>query len=574
MIAASTAISPALNSTLSALLSYRSAQQPRQRAYSFLADGERCEETLNYGELDFRARQWAIAIGRRGDVGDRMLLLLQPGLELISAFFGTMHSGLVAVPTYPPHGRRSLPRLQAIIEDARPTVVVTNEAARPSVESLIVDTHSIEILTPDGLDANNSGDWQPPPIRADSIAMLQYTSGATAQPRGVMLTHRNLLHNSAQICERFRHTPDSCGVIWLPPYHDMGLIGGILQPLYAGFPVVLMSPLDVVQQPVRWLRAISRFRATTSGGPNFVYEMCIDRITDDERAELDLSSWDVAFTGAEPVRAATLDRFHEAFAACGFRRQAWYPCYGLAESTLMVSGGEKSQPPRTLSIDADALATNQVVQASDGRRLVGCGRPWRDQQIAIVDPETCLECPPEQVGEVWVCGPSVAAGYWNRPDESESTFNAFLANTGDGPFLRTGDLGLMHDGELFLTGRLKDLIIIDGRNHYPHDIELAMEQAHAAVQPGGCAAFSLERDGEEVLAAIAEIKRAYCKQIAVADERQMIVKAIRRKVFELHQVRPAAVEFVRPASLAKTTSGKMRRHVCRAEYLAGTLKLI
>jgi acyl-CoA synthetase (AMP-forming)/AMP-acid ligase II len=426
--------------------------------------------------------------------------------------------------------------------------------------------------------------------------MIQYTSGSTGAPNGVMLSHGNLLHNLEQIRLRFEHTEHSHGLIWLPPYHDMGLIGGILQPLYAGFPVTLMSPMHFLQQPLRWLQAISLFQATTSGGPNFAYELCVERIEPEECEGLDLSTWSVAFTGAEPVRAETLERFVAAFEPFGFRREALYPCYGLAEATLMVSGGSRSAAPVIAHLHSESLENAQVVSVTredqESRCLVGCGHNLDRQEIVIVDPEHLRQKPKGEVGEIWVRGPSVGQGYWGRPEQSKATFQAYLADSGDGPFLRTGDLGFVKEGELFITGRLKDLIILNGRNLYPQDIERTVEESHPSIRPGCCVAFSVNAQGEERLIVVAEIERTYCPigkrsglptTMALTNGEtgtsakdtmgmQPVVKAVRRAVSDAHEARVAEVLLVRPASLAKTPSGKLQRHACRAAFLGRTLK--
>ncbi|MGH9362673.1 MAG: fatty acyl-AMP ligase, partial [Thermoanaerobaculia bacterium] len=348
-----------------------------------------------------------------------------------------------------------------------------------------------------------------------------------------MVTHGNLLHNEAMIAAAFGQSASSVIVGWLPLYHDMGLIGNVLQPLFVGATCILMSPTDFLQQPWRWLDAISRYRASTSGGPNFAYELCVQKIGAEQRAGLDLSSWEVAFNGAEPVRHDTMERFARAFSPCGFRREAFYPCYGLAEATLFVSGGGKGRAPLVMAVESPALERHQVAPAApespSGRALVGCGRPWMGQEVAIVDPESHRRCAPGQVGEIWVAGPSVAAGYWRQPEATEQDFRARLADTGEGPFLRTGDLGFVHAGELFVAGRLKDLIILRGRNLYPQDIERTAEGSHPALRPGCGAAFSVDVEGEERLVVVQELDRNR------EDEAEAAAGAVRRGVAEEHE---------------------------------------
>ena len=390
-----------------------------------------------------------------------------------------------------------------------------------------------------------------------------------------MLTHGNLLHNSALIQHGFENTPETRGVMWLPFYHDAGLIGGLVEPLCSGFTVLLMSPVTVLQRPFRWLQAISRTRGTTSGGPNFIYDLCVSKITPEQRATLDLSSWNLAFNCAEPVRYETMERFAAAFASCGFRMEAFYPCYGLAEATLIASGGLKAALPVVLNVQSAALELNHVVVASreeEGTQtIVGCGQTLKDQEILIVHPETLTRCPPDEVGEIWVSGRSVAQGYWKRPEDTEDTFRAYLRDTEKGPFLRTGDLGFLRDGELFISGRLKDLIIIDGYNHYPQDIELTVERSHSSLRAGCCAAFSVDVDGKERLVIVAEVERRYHGKRDQLLDVEAVVQSIKRAVAQHHELGVYAVQLLKPGTIPKTTSGKIQRRACRTNFLAGIL---
>jgi acyl-CoA synthetase (AMP-forming)/AMP-acid ligase II len=560
--------------TLVGLVRHRARRQPEQTAYTFLADGETEKETLNYRELDRRARAVAAGLQYLGLAGERVLLLYPPGLEYLIAFFGCLYAGAVAVPAYPPRRNRSLDRLQAVAADcgaiaalSTPTVLATVEKLLPGAPGL----RRLRWLT-GGQAAGDPEAWCEPALDGDALAFLQYTSGSTAAPRGVVLTHGNLLHNLDWIRRRFEHTATSRGVIWLPPYHDMGLIGGILQTVYLGAHCYLLSPVSVFSSPFSWLQAVSRFRATTSGGPNFAYDLCVRKVTPEQRATLDLSRWEVAFTGAEPVRPETLERFAAAFAPCGFRREAFYPCYGLAEATLLVSAGGVDAPPVTLSVEKAALAADRVVPVTPGaagaQALVGCGQNLEDQRLLIVHPETRVCCRPGQVGEIWVCGPSIAQGYWNRPEESRQTFGAYLADTGEGPFLRTGDLGFVRAGEVFITGRLKDLIIIRGRNLYPQDLERTAEQTHPALQPGCAAAFSVEKDSQERLVLACELSQRQPPDVTA------VASAVRRAVAEEHEVDAYAIVLLRPGGMPRTSSGKIQRHACRNAFLAGSLEVV
>jgi acyl-CoA synthetase (AMP-forming)/AMP-acid ligase II len=579
-------------STLVDILRWRALHHPNRLAYTFLQDGETEEVHLTYADLDQRARAIGALLQGLGMYGERALLLYLPGLDFIAGFFGCLYAGVVAVPVYPPHPARldrTLPRLRATANDAQPAAILTSSSLLSMAESTWEDAPDLQALRwlpTDTIDSRLAEQWQQPALDSASMVFFQYTSGSTTAPRGVMLTHGNLLYNSALIQRCFEHTAESRGVIWLPPYHDMGLIGGILQPFYSGFPVTLMSPAAFLQRPLRWLQAISRTRGTTSGGPPFAYDLCVRKITPDQRATLDLSSWDVAFTGAEPVHYETLESFAAAFADCGFRREAFYPCYGLAEATLIASGGLKAAPAVVFTVQNAALEDNRVVAASKGKdgtqTLVGCGQRLGDLEIVIVHPETQTRCLPDEVGEIWMAGPCVARGYWNRPGETERTFQAYLAETGEGPFLRTGDLGFLKDGELFITGRLKDLIIVAGHNHYPEDIEMTVESSHPSIRPGCCAAFSVAIDGEERLVIVAEVERRSLGEgaewsemgawvVARAPGASGIVQAIRRAVAESHELRVYAVLLLKAGTIPKTPSGKIQRHICRTSFLAGSI---
>ncbi len=562
-------------STLVQLLRHRARCQPDATAFVYLVDGEFEQVELTYKELDRQARAVAAWMQEWGLEGERALLLYPAGLEFIAAFFGCLYAGVVAVPVYPPRRNRSLTRIQAIADDAEAKVALTTDTVLNRVEPLIDETPHLKELTwlatchvPPGIEDQ----WDPPEVHGQTLAFLQYTSGSTGTPKGVMLNHANLVHNSALIAHGFEHTRSKSGVFWLPSYHDMGLIGGILQPLYAGRPNVLMSPMSFLQKPYRWLSAITRFKGTTCGGPNFAYDLCIRKITPEQRATLDLSSWEVAFNGAEPVRAETIDQFCEVFGPCGFRREAFYPCFGLAEATLIVSGGFASQPPVIRTFEARSLVSGRVVDAEPDdegvRALVGCGQNLPDQQIVIADPETLTRCPPGQIGEIWVHGPSVAMGYWRRPDITRAVFQATLKDTGEGPFLRTGDLGFLLEGELFVTGRLKDLIIFRGVNHYPQDIERTVQDAHPRMRPDSGAAFTVEEDGREKLVVVHEVER---RKTADLDS---ICETIHRAVAGEHELNVDVIVLIKAGSVPKTSSNKIQRHACREAYLKRTLDVV
>jgi acyl transferase domain-containing protein/acyl-CoA synthetase (AMP-forming)/AMP-acid ligase II/acyl carrier protein len=564
-------------STVVDLLRHRAQQQPDGLAYTFLVDGESDEVSLRYGELARRAQAIGALLQRRGAAQERVLLLYPPGLEYIAAFFGCLYAGAIAVPAYPPdpsRPTRTLPRLQAIVKNAQATIALTTTTVVSQAESVFAHDGSlkrIQLLATDGSLDVGPEDWREPFIDSQSLAFLMYTSGSTGTPKGVMVSHENVLHNVSTF-PGFDRRPCRAFVSWLPFFHDLGLMFGLLHPLYQGTPSYLMSPLSFVQRPFRWLRAISHYQASATGGPNFAYDLCVRKTPPEERATLDLRSWNLALNGSEPVRRETLDRFVTAFEPCGFRREVFYPSYGLADSTATVSGGVELAPPVVQAIERKALEQHQVVEISDRHEgsltLVGCGQSIADQRIVIVNPETLTPCAAGQVGEIWVSSPSVGQGYWNRPEDTERVFRARLAGTGEGPFLRTGDLGFVRDGELFISGRLKDVIIIWGSNHYPEDIEWTVEQCHPVLRPGCGAAFSVEVAQEERLVIVHEAELSNRSDV---DE---VIGNIRQAVTDTHGIEVSAVVLIKPGSLPKTSSGKIQRGACRAQFLAGTLAVL
>jgi amino acid adenylation domain-containing protein len=560
----------------SAILRTRALQQPEKRAYTFDTDGTSEGVSLTYSQLDRRARALAVRLKAEGLAGERALLLYPPGLEFVVGFLGCLEAGVVAVPCPVPRPNRPAPRLRAIVSDARPSAVLTEAALVPDAgrwAEQVPELAGANVLPTNAPTDFDPDDWRDPGAGPDTPAFLQYTSGSTAASKGVIVTHGNLLHNSAVIRRCFESTPESRGVFWLPLFHDMGLIGGVLQTLDCGGSSTLLSPAAFLQRPVRWLEAVSRTGATISGGPNFAYELCARKVTPEQRAGLDLSRWRVAFNGAEPVRPETMERFAEAFGPCGFRPEAFLPCYGLAEATLLVSGCPASRPPLVRTFDTVALGAAEARPAApEGagtRPLAGSGPPAEGLRVVVADPETRERLGDGRVGEIWVAGPSVAHGYWGRADASATTFQATLADTGEGPFLRTGDLGFLSDGELFVTGRLKDLIITRGRNVYPQDVEWTVERSHPALRPEGSAAFTVEVESEESLVVVAEVDRQ-----GKDHDFEAVTAAVRRAVAEEHEIELHALCLLRPLSLPKTSSGKTQRHACRDAFLAGTLDAV
>jgi acyl transferase domain-containing protein/acyl-CoA synthetase (AMP-forming)/AMP-acid ligase II/acyl carrier protein len=544
--------------------------------YRFLADGEDQVGLLTGAVLDRRARAIAVALGERAAVGDRALILCPPGIDYVAAFFGCLYAGVVAVPAYPPEPGlvpRMLPRLLGVIEDAAPSVVLAPAAAAAmagQIAELAPETAALPWLAVDEVDEAGAADWRRPGVRGQDLAFLQYTSGSTGRPKGVMLSHDNLLANLAAIDQHMFEGAEQSSVIWLPPYHDMGLIGGLLEPAYRGYPVTFMSPLAFLKRPARWLRAVSDFRATHSGGPNFGYDLCVAKISEEERAGLDLSNWQVAFSGAEPVRAETLERFARSFEPNGFRRSAFYPCYGMAEASLLLAGGARTTNPPLLRVRADLLEQNRVEPAEPGagtRTLVSCGQIISGHRLVIVAPDAGTPLPDGEVGEIWVAGPSITRGFRGRPEESAERLEACLPD-GEGPFLRTGDLGFLHDGELYVTGRIKDLIIIAGKNHYPQDIERTVEEAHPALRRGAGIAFSVDSGEAEELVVVQAVRGA---ARAAAEE---IFTAVRAAVAEHHGLQVHDILLVAPGAIPKTSSGKLQHYACKEAYLAGSLDAV
>jgi 1-acyl-sn-glycerol-3-phosphate acyltransferase len=577
-------------SSLVDLLCYRAQQNPLAIAYTFLLDGEKEAQSLTYQDLDIQARAIACQLQDFAEPGERALLLYPSGVEFIAAFFGCLYAGVIAIPMDTPRANQSLDRLSKIVLDAMATVALTTQSLLPQLRGRGSENPSILSLywlTTDNLQSELAAGWQKQDFHNDSLAFLQYTSGSTGSPKGVMVSHGNLLHNEKMIKHAFHHHDETVGVGWLPQYHDMGLIGNILQPLYLGRPSILMSPVAFIQKPVRWLSVISQYKATSSGGPNFAYELCARKITPEQKAELDLSSWQVAFNGAEPINAEVLKKFASAFAECGFNKDAFLPCYGLAESTLFVCGNLRSGGPLVKTFQTTELKNNRAVltdnNITDNRQLVSCSNSF-EQKIVIVDPELLRECSPNQIGEIWISGPSVAHGYWNNGEATETTFKARLKEHSE-TFLRSGDLGFIDDGQLFVTGRLKDLIIIRGRNYYPQDIELTVEQSHPALREHSSAAFAVNIDGEEKLVVLAEVDRQFMRQDRLRqssrkdgecppDNADNVISAIRQAVPAQHELQIYSVVLLKTGSIPKTSSGKIQRQKCRVLYENNNLSML
>ncbi|QSQ25697.1 LLM class flavin-dependent oxidoreductase [Pyxidicoccus parkwayensis] len=562
------------------LLRLRTGCHGDARLYRFLETGDvdGPTEEWTFAHLDARARSLGAQLQAQGAAGERALLLYPPGLEFVAGFMGCLYAGAIAVPCYPPDPARldrTLPRLRAIARNCGARFVLTTSGIRDMAELLTPQAPELGALhwvATDEVPLARAEDWRRPEVEASTLAFLQYTSGSTGNPKGVKVSHANILHNESLITRDFNlDASRSRGIGWLPMFHDMGLIGTVLQPLYLGFECTLMSPIAFLQRPLRWLEAVSHFRGTCSGGPNFAFELCVRKARDADLSRLDLSSWELAFNGAEPVRHETMERFARTFAPHGFRREAFYPCYGLAETTLIVTGGTQGTAYARGHYEAASLERGVAVPAAQGpaaRELVSSGRSAPDQRLLVVQPDTRVERAPGEVGEVWVAGPSVAGGYWDLPEDTAHAFDGRLAS-GEGPFLRTGDLGFLSaQGELFITGRLKDLLIIRGRNLYPSDLELTVEQAHPAVRPGCTAAFCVERDGEEQLVVATEV------DVREGFDARAVIAALRETLAREHAVHAHALMLLAARSIPKTSSGKIQRRATRDAYLAGELELV
>lgn len=558
------------------LLTRRALEHPTH-GYAFFTDGEPEPARMTYAELDRRARAIAAGLVEKGAAGEPVLILCPPGLDYIAAFFGCLYAGSIATPAYPPDPmrlKRTLPRLRAIVADTEARFVLSTlpfVSMAPMVAAEAVELAALEWIAVDVETGAESRWTRPSSIGRESLAFLQYTSGSTSTPKGVMVSHQNLLHNLEMISVAMELSSRSRLAFWLPPYHDMGLIGGILTPLYAGGEGALMSPLDFLRRPMSWLEMIARTRSDLTGAPNFAFDLCVRKSTPEERAKLDLTCLTLAFNAAEPTRAESMDAFADAFEVAGFVRSSLYTCFGLAEGTLLATGTKRFVEPMMKSFSSDALERGLALPCANGepgaRRLIALGRSPVEGALVIVDPKTKRALGEGQVGELWLSSGSVALGYWKNSDATRETFGARLAN-GDGPFLRTGDLGFMFGGELFFVTRIKDIVIVRGKNHYPHDLERAVEHAHPALRPGCGVAFAIERDGEERLAIAWEVDSA-----KLGDPHELIAR-VKRATADKEGVVTDTVILLEAKTLPKTSSGKLQRRQTKAEYLEGTLAIV
>lgn len=569
--------------TIVAILRARAMSDPDSVAYTFLSLGTGHDVSLTYAELDQKARAVAVrvieAVGQRGAMpADTPVLLVYPaGLDFLIGFFGCLYAGAIAVPVRYPNPRRPLTHLKGVAADSGAPLVLTTPEMRPVLAEQL---DPIAVLTPEDLAAANAAAWRDPGITPDHIAHLQYTSGSTAAPKGVAICHRHIMANSQDIKALWQVTPESRALSWLPHYHDLGLIFGCLQPVFAGCPGFLMNPAVFSQRPLSWLETITRHRITHTAAPNFAYQSCA-AIAEEQRQGLDLSSLRMVANGAEPVRADTVEAFARAYAAYGFRPEAMCPAYGMAESTLVASTSGPDLAPTIVTVASDGLTEGRLVPVDEGqpgRALVSSSGTEAPTRLLVVDPESGEQLAPGRIGEIWLSGPSIAAGYWQRPEATAGKFNAHLA--GDHmkeDFLRTGDLGGMLGESLFVLGRIDDLIIIRGVNHGAEDIEIAVESCDPVLEPGGGSAFTVEVQGEPRLVVAHEVRRSDLRALDGDGESGIgdrIVRAIRRAVSEQHDLEVSAVVLLGPRGLPKTHSGKKQRHGCRRDFLAGTLPAV
>ncbi|MFI8828442.1 fatty acyl-AMP ligase [Streptomyces sp. NPDC053431] len=566
---------PAPALTVTEALALRSVKQPDETAYVYLRDGETPDDTITYRALETEARARAAALAAVGlGAGDSAVLLYPSGIEFVRTLLGCMYATVAPAPVQVPTRRRGLDRLRRIADDAGTTTILTTGAIKQDLEERfagVPELAGLRLVDTESLPAGPAG-WDGPAPGPDDVALLQYTSGSTGHPKAVLVTHANFLHNVAETEDIWPTGPDGVVVSWLPLFHDMGMLFGVLLPLCSGVPAYLMEPAAFIRRPLRWLEALTRYRGTHAAAPSFAYELCVaDLAENGPRAPLDLSAWRVAANGAEPVRHRAVRAFTEAFAPAGFAPEAMCPGYGLAENTLKATASPADRPPTVLWVDSEALLEGRPEPrdaAADGAQpLVGAGAAASPTRVRIVDPATGEARPEDAIGEIWISGPCVARGYRDRAEETRETFGAEVAGEPGVPYLRTGDLGFTHDGELFVAGRLKDVIIRNGRNFYPQDIELSAEKAVEGLRPNCAAAFSVDDGATERLVVVVETDGRVLRSHGPEQVREHVRAAVR----DGQRLRADEVLLIRRGALPRTTSGKVQRRACRALYLAGEL---
>ncbi len=555
--------------TFNDIIQAHASHKAEKKVYFLLDDEGEEIDSITYAELFRNTILQAHNLRKSFKKGDRCILIFQPGLELIISLLACFYSGIIAVPVNPPKRNKVNKRFWAILSDCTPSAIMMDKENQQLLEKHFDDRRELDDMLRISLERSNvnfSDETTGFGIEQEDIAFLQYTSGSTGLPKGVMVSHGNLMHNSEVIRQSFNHDKDLVVINWLPPFHDMGLIGNLLQPLYVGGCSVIMHPNTFLRSPFIWLKAITEYKGITTGCPNFALDYCVEKLTEEQKKELDFSSLKVMFCGSERVRKQSLDRFYDVFKDQGFEYRSFLPCYGLAESTLMASGIDAKERPMYINISRSEVERNSRIVFSenpeDRLHAVGCGHSWNDDEIKIVEPDQQLELPGDRIGEIWVKGISVCQGYWGKPETSKEIFHAkFEGNTIDN-WLRTGDLGFIHQEQLFITGRRKDLIIIRGMNYFPDYIEEVVENCHPALQTGGCAVFSIEEEEQERLVVMQEIKRTAIRDLNETD----VFNAIREAVSKEFEIPVFAIRLLKPGRLPKTTSGKTQRHLCKKLY--------
>ena len=525
--------------------------------FTFLTDGETAGQSVSLSEI----QKGALKISRLLLKQSSVLILLPQSISFIKAFLGCLYGQSLAVPIAVPTKNRGIEKLKAIIADAKVSICITNQSTLANLQKWFGESallNKIKWLLVEDFEKDSSVGFSSVELpKPHQVAFLQYTSGSTDKPKAVMVTHENIIANSKIIQKCFQNNNESVSVCWLPSYHDMGLIDGIIQPLFSGFHSVMMSPAHFLHKPVRWFKAITKYRATYSGAPNFAFDLCCDRIREDELSGIDLSSLRCLYNGSEPIRPRTIRKFTDKFSAVGFSKEKLFTCYGLAEATLAVTTSRLGDKPVVIKVDPESFGQNEILLTGKEPfvELVGCGYVNCDTDLIIVNPDSLKECEEKEIGEIWVAGKSVTAGYLNKSEETNETFVLY-----DGKrFLRTGDLGFLLNGELFITGRIKDVIIIRGKNHYPQDIEQTASLSHHALQTNGSAAFSVEVNQEEKLVIVQEVKRSFLRKIDYED----VFSCIMTELSQRHEVSPHDIALTLPNTIPKTTSGKIQRNVCR-----------
>lgn len=572
---------PSQFETLVDLLQWRAQEMPHKVAFTFLKDGVDETDQITFSQLDERARQIAARLQSESVENPTALLLYPQGIEHMCALWGCMYAGVRAVPLFVPQNDRVYKRIKSIAEDSGAQFVLCDRDSFDRMEARfdrMPEIAKLDWMISDELSLELAQNWSFVPQERDTVAYYQYTSGSTGMPKGVMVSHGNVIYNVSDIDASWDHSEETVLVSWLPIFHDMGLIYGFMQGVYNGFHTVLFSPNAFAQRPHTWLKAVTDYKATHTGGPNSSLIMCVEKILPEQRKNLDLSSLRVFFNGSEPVRESTLQSFSEAFSECGFKPEMHTPCYGLAEATLKVTATKLGEYPNHLKVDSKELAKNKVQVVADNvadedvetHVFVSSGITVQQTEVKIVDPVSNAICSDGSVGEIWVKGPTNAMGYYGKEEDTREIFQAHTSDTNEGPFMRTGDLGFFYKDELYIAGRLKDLIIVRGRNCYPQDIEEIVENCHPALSPSAGAAFSIDVEGEERLIVVQSVRRSHLKQL----DTTKIFDSIRRSVSAQYGVKVHDIQLLMPASVPRTTSGKIQRRACKQAYSNNALKVI